>query len=154
MNEMTASSTPTEEENPMPRFNRSRPAILSSLLAEPLSLLRYTATIACVLAAPLAVAQETKSSASEPTRAEAQLRCITWRTHLTPMIDLQERFRVISPALALGLRSEIDRLELRCAVERPQAVFDRYTAIEQFLYDATQDQLPINPAKCGCGNPN
>ena len=52
------------------------------------------------------------------------------------------------------MRSEIDRLELRCAVESPQAVLDRYIAIDQFLYDATQDQLQINPAEFGCGNPN
>jgi len=137
----------------MSRCDLSRPAMFSSLLAKPLSVLRVTAAIACVLAAPLAVAKAKTSRVSEPTRAEAQQRCAIWRTHLTPVIDLQERFAVITPALALGLRTEIDRLEHRCAVEHPQAVLDRYTAIDQFLYDATQDQLPGIHAEFACGTP-
>lgn len=108
------------------------------------------AAIICILAAPLAVAREAKSSVTEPTRAEAQLRCFTWRTHLTRLIDLQERYAVITTALAQGLRAEIDRLEIRCGFERPQAVFDRYAAIDTFLYDETQEQLLINPAEFSC----
>ena len=132
---------------PSPRPALARPA-------RPLPLLHAMAAVICILAAPLAMAGETKSSISEPTRAETQLRCFTWRTHLTRLIDLQEHYAVITTALAQGLRAEIDRLDLRCAVERPQAVLDRYTAIDTFLYDETQDQLLINPAEFSCDMPN
>jgi hypothetical protein len=102
------------------------------------------------VAAPWALAKEAKSFLPELTRAEAQLRCFTWRTHLTRLIDLQERYNVITVALAQGLRAEIDRLELRCAVENAQSVLDRYAALDQFLYDETQEQVEINPAEFGC----
>jgi hypothetical protein len=57
---------------------------------------------------------------------------------------------VITTALAQGLRSEVDRLEIRCAVERAQPLFDRYNAIDIFLYDETQEQMLINPAEFSC----
>ena len=90
------------------------------------------------MAASAAVASEAKSTVFEPTRAEAQLRCLTWRTHLTRLIDRQERYAVITTALAVGLRAEIDRLEIRCGNERPQTVLDRYAAIDWLLSAETQ----------------
>lgn len=102
---------------------------------------RVIATILCMLcimAASPTVTREAKSTVFEPTRAEAQLRCLGWRAHLTGLIDLQERYAVITTALATGLRAEIDRLEIRCSSERPQAVLDRYAGIDRFLSAETQ----------------
>lgn len=134
----------------MPRCDHSMPLMPSSLLAQNRSLLRVMAASICILAAPLAVAREARSSVTEPARAETQLRCMTWRVHLTRIIDVQERYAVITPALAQGLLAEVDRLEIRCGFERPQAVLDCYAAIDTFLYDETQEQLLINPAEFSC----
>jgi hypothetical protein len=114
------------------------------------SLVRMLAALVWLAVSPLAVAREARFSVTEPARAETQLRCMSWRVHLTRIIDMQERYAVVTTALAQGLRAEIDRLEIRCGFERPQAVLDRYVAIDTFLSDETQEQLLINPAEFSC----
>jgi hypothetical protein len=91
----------------------------------------------------MALANEARMERPAKIPTEARLRCLSWRLHLARIIDLQERHAVITPALATGLRAEIDAIELRCAFQKVEPLLDRFAAMDRFLYDETDEQLPL-----------